>query len=161
MGHKLKSALRFAGRAKRREYWMTLLLFWAGLTCLVVPTIFIPILVSGVSSAAITAVSAVVGLVALVASPYGLIAVLAASVRRLHDRDKTGWWVIPFVFVPGILDVIARKAPQDFALILALVALGLELWALFEIGLLSGTPGQNRFGPSALSSSGLDIWRQN
>lgn len=150
MWHQLTSALRFSGRARRRDYWLTLVVFWAGIICLVAPAVIIPAVASGASPAAITAVGVAAGLVTLVALPYGLIAVLAASVRRLHDRNKTGWWVIPYVLVPGILDVTAHQIAQDFGLIFALVAFGLALWALFEIGLLAGSPGENRFGPNPL-----------
>lgn len=54
---------------------------------------------------------------------------LAVSIKRWHDRNKAGWWVlvnlIPFVG---------------------------WLWALVENGFLRGTPGPNRFGDDPLSS---------
>jgi uncharacterized membrane protein YhaH (DUF805 family) len=48
---------------------------------------------------------------------------IAVCVKRWHDRDKPGWWVL-VVFVPVIG----------------------WLWALIENGLLRGTPGPNRYG---------------
>ncbi len=48
---------------------------------------------------------------------------LALSVKRWHDRDKSGWWVL-VVLVPVIG----------------------WLWALVENGLLRGSAGANRFG---------------
>ena len=47
----------------------------------------------------------------------------AVSVKRWHDRDKSGWWVLVYL-IPAI---------------------GL-LWTLIANGLLRGTPGANRFG---------------
>ena len=47
----------------------------------------------------------------------------AVAVKRWHDRDKSGWWVL-INLVPGI---------------------GL-VWALVENGLLRGSAGANRFG---------------
>jgi uncharacterized membrane protein YhaH (DUF805 family) len=48
---------------------------------------------------------------------------IAVSVKRWHDRDKSGWWVL-----------------------VSLVPLVGWLWALIQNGLLRGTPGPNRYG---------------
>lgn len=48
---------------------------------------------------------------------------LAVSVKRWHDRNKSGWWVL-----------------------VNLVPLVGWIWALVENGFLRGTPGPNRFG---------------
>jgi uncharacterized membrane protein YhaH (DUF805 family) len=48
---------------------------------------------------------------------------IAVSVKRWHDRDKSGWWVL--------------------VSLLPLVGL---VWALIQNGLLRGTPGPNRYG---------------
>ena len=48
----------------------------------------------------------------------------AITVKRWHDRDKAGWWLmINLVPVVGVI------------------------WSLVENGLLRGTVGANRFGP--------------
>jgi uncharacterized membrane protein YhaH (DUF805 family) len=47
----------------------------------------------------------------------------AVSVRRLHDRNKSGWWVLLY-FVPVIG----------------------QIWLFLELGVLAGTPGPNRYG---------------
>jgi uncharacterized membrane protein YhaH (DUF805 family) len=49
---------------------------------------------------------------------------LAVSVKRWHDRDKSGWWVLV-----ALLPVIGW------------------LWMLVDNGFRRGTPGPNRFGP--------------
>jgi len=54
---------------------------------------------------------------------------LALSVKRWHDRDKTGWWVL-LVFLPLIG----------------------AIWLLIECGCLRGTAGANRFGPDPLAA---------
>lgn len=48
---------------------------------------------------------------------------IAVSVKRWHDRDKSGWWVL-IVLVPIIG----------------------QLWALIDNGFMPGTRGANRFG---------------
>jgi uncharacterized membrane protein YhaH (DUF805 family) len=49
---------------------------------------------------------------------------LAVNVKRWHDRDKSGWWVLI-----NLVPVIGG------------------LWSLIETGFLPGTRGSNRFGP--------------
>ena len=48
-------------------------------------------------------------------------------VKRWHDRGRSGWW-----------------------LLLALVPLIGQVWALVECGFLAGTRGGNKYGPSPL-----------
>jgi uncharacterized membrane protein YhaH (DUF805 family) len=54
---------------------------------------------------------------------------IALSVRRLHDRDTSGWWFL-LVFIPFIGAII-----------------------LFVWFCLKGTEGDNRFGPNPLAVS--------
>jgi uncharacterized membrane protein YhaH (DUF805 family) len=53
---------------------------------------------------------------------------LAVQVKRWHDRDKSGWWVL-ISFVPLI----------GF------------IWFLIECGFLRGTEGPNRFGEDPIA----------
>jgi uncharacterized membrane protein YhaH (DUF805 family) len=48
---------------------------------------------------------------------------VAVSVKRWHDRNKSGWWVL-----------------------INLIPIVGALWTLVENGFLRGTPGPNRFG---------------
>jgi uncharacterized membrane protein YhaH (DUF805 family) len=76
---------------------------------------------------------------------------LAIGVKRLHDRDKSGWWILVFYIVPWLLGGIADKQGDDTpALIAALIALVCLIWGLVELGFLRGTRGPNRFGPDPL-----------
>ena len=94
----------------------------------------------------------------LLAFPFAFIilylvwVVIAACVRRLHDRDKSGWWVIPLVCVPITLDWLSNPKwlGVSTTLLMAVVALGLALWGIAELLVRRGSPGDNRFGPSPL-----------
>ncbi|MBM3608863.1 MAG: DUF805 domain-containing protein [Alphaproteobacteria bacterium] len=56
-----------------------------------------------------------------------LYAAVCLSIKRFHDRDKSGWWVcIQFVPLIG------------------------PFWYLIECGMLRGTVGPNRFGDDPL-----------
>jgi uncharacterized membrane protein YhaH (DUF805 family) len=51
------------------------------------------------------------------------IPMIVVSIKRWHDRNKSGWWVL-FAFVPVIGSI----------------------WVLVETGFLRGTTGANNFG---------------
>jgi len=56
-----------------------------------------------------------------------LIVGIIVQIKRWHDLDKSGWWVlINFIPIAG------------------------QLWCLVECGFLKGTVGPNRFGPDPL-----------
>jgi uncharacterized membrane protein YhaH (DUF805 family) len=78
---------------------------------------------------------------------------LATSIKRLHDRDKSAWWLIPFFVFPGYYDKVAEWLPEIFIL-QALLGLGtfvLCVWGMIELYFLKGTPGTNRFGADPLA----------
>lgn len=56
-----------------------------------------------------------------------LVSAIKVAIKRFHDRDKSGAWV--FIILVPIIG---------------------QVWYLVETGVLAGTPGPNRFGPSPL-----------
>jgi uncharacterized membrane protein YhaH (DUF805 family) len=76
----------------------------------------------------------------------------ATCIKRLHDRDKSGWWMVPFFAVPGLYNQFTDRLPDSYAdLPLALAAAGLCLWGFIEMYLLNGSPRTNRFGADPLA----------
>ncbi len=76
---------------------------------------------------------------------------LATSVKRLHDRDKSGWWIAPFFVAPGLYAQFADRLPNSYLMFpLALGIFVLMIWGLIEIYCLKGTRWTNRFGPNPL-----------
>ncbi|TPQ26335.1 DUF805 domain-containing protein [Bradyrhizobium guangdongense] len=82
---------------------------------------------------------------------------LATAIKRLHDRTRSGWWIIPFFFIPNLLFHFSDLTPDanwfvpiDWGVFL------LWLWGLVEMFLLRGTPGTNRFGPDPLADAETD-----
>ena len=73
----------FSGRARRKEYWMFLLINLVVSVALAL----IDSLIGSVSESGM-------GLLSSVSSIGVLIPSLALSVRRLHDIGRTGWWVL-------------------------------------------------------------------
>jgi uncharacterized membrane protein YhaH (DUF805 family) len=106
----------FDGRARRAEYWWYFLfLFLVGIV-----TSVLDIALGTEFDVAVGAN----GLVSLIANLALLLPSLAVAVRRLHDTDRSGWWILIGLFPLVGAIVLLVFFVQD------------------------GTPGANRFGPS-------------
>jgi len=90
-----RRAFDFSGRSTRREYWSYVGTFYAGLFAylLLVGALF-PDEIGEKTSQAIGAVTLLLFL-------FSALVGLAAGVRRLHDHDKTGWFIL-LAAVPAI-----------------------------------------------------------
>jgi uncharacterized membrane protein YhaH (DUF805 family) len=87
-----------------------------------------------------------------IGTPLFLWVYLATSIKRLHDRNKSAWWMIPFFLVPGLFDQFGDRLSDSYpVLAVNLIASGLWLWGLVEMGWLKGTTGPNRFGADPLA----------
>jgi uncharacterized membrane protein YhaH (DUF805 family) len=76
---------------------------------------------------------------------------LATSVKRLHDRDRSGWWIAPFFVVPGLYAQFVNRLPESYLMFpLAVGMCALMIWGFIEIYCLKGTRWTNRFGPNPL-----------
>ena len=115
--------LSFQGRLNRQPFWIATLVLWL----LSMGVTFVTSILFGSQSAVTTFVQAVVALVLLIPS-------LAVAVKRYHDRNKPGWWIL-IVFIP----------------IIGLV------WYIVELGFLPGTPGPNRYGPDPLGAESYPV----
>ncbi|MFI5734122.1 DUF805 domain-containing protein [Kribbella sp. NPDC051587] len=105
----LKKYAVFRGRARRKEYWLYTLVN----------------LVVSIVLAIVDRLLGTDGRIDLISGVYGLLVLvptLAVTVRRLHDTDRSGWWILLNLFpVVGWLVVL-----------------------VFNV--MDGTPGPNRHG---------------
>jgi uncharacterized membrane protein YhaH (DUF805 family) len=83
-----------------------------------------------------------------------LIGSLAVTIRRLHDRGKAWWWIVPFVVLPNALYAGAQylmettESPGNAVpFLLEFGYAALTLWALIELGFLRGSHDDNPYGP--------------
>jgi len=75
----------------------------------------------------------------------------AIGVTRLHDRNKSAWWLLLFYFCPPILETLASLNVLDSAMVLLnILSLAITLWAFVELGFLRGTFGPNLYGPDPM-----------
>ena len=87
----------------------------------------------------------------LIGAPLFAWICLATSIKRLHDRDKSGWWMVPFVVAPWLYDQIADRFDLSYAALpLGLAAFVFCIWGFVEMYCLKGSPKTNRYGPHPL-----------
>ncbi len=101
----------FTGRTSRAGFWLYTLFYFiiVAIACVLDSLAF------GTQMAEGGPISAIASLVHFIPS-------LAIGIRRLHDIDRTGWWVL-------------------------LAFTGIGIIVLFIFNVLAGTVGPNRFGP--------------
>jgi len=107
----------FSGRAARSEYW-----YWVLFT-------IIGSIVTGVLDSTVLGYDVTAGDVSPLSGIFDLVTFLpslALGARRLHDIDRTAWWLL--ILLTGIGAIL------------------LLVWACFK-----GTDGPNRFGPDRLA----------
>jgi uncharacterized membrane protein YhaH (DUF805 family) len=74
----LKNYVTFSGRASRREYWMF-------------------VLINFLVSFAFAIISRLTGAGVLISTIYHLavfLPAIAVGIRRIHDSDHSGWWLL-------------------------------------------------------------------
>lgn len=104
----LKKYAVFSGRARRKEFWMFALFN----------------VIIGFVLAIIESILGSPGILTFLYSLAVLIPSIAVSARRLHDTDRTGWWLL-IGFIPVI---------------------GFIVLLIFMV--MEGQPGENRYGPN-------------
>ena len=142
--------LDFKGRSSRSEYWFLMLI---GLIANAVLTIveIVPLLGP---------------LISIVCQLYLSVATISVSVRRLHDTNRRGWWVLlPYAvafigvfvgvfFLELITDDSFRSPEDNPEFMTALIGLVIVMIASFiyliVLCALKGNDGDNRFGPDPL-----------
>lgn len=138
----------FRGRLNRAKYWLVLLTFSLA-TSFVIQAVLLPIVEQSAGAGDPIYWIGVVATLAVYA--FNTWWVSAITIKRLHDRGKSGWWILPLVGAPPILLAIALAAWPGYAAYASLIlGLPLYVWGFVEIGFLKGTTGPNAYGPDPL-----------
>jgi uncharacterized membrane protein YhaH (DUF805 family) len=126
----------FSGRLQRKEYWMfALFQFIVAMVLLVIMFAGGMGSVNEVTGQAEPGTLFYIGLGLLVIFGLGsFIPSLAVSVRRFHDQDKSGWFLL-LQLIPYIGGIV-----------------------VLVFMCLAGTPGPNRFGPDPKDPTGADVF---
>ena len=125
----------FSGRSQRQEYWLfvlfSVLLYMAAVVLLLILAGMLDLPEAGKSDAPSPAILAGIGLICLIY--LGLfIPTLAVQVRRFHDQDLSGWFVL-LAFIPYLGGVV-----------------------MLIFMCIDGTAGTNRFGPDPKGRGGSE-----
>ncbi len=139
----------FEGRSRRMEFWMFQLL-----NVIVASVLAGPFVVAVITASAAAELGgspdpfeALGTFTLLLTGLYGLYALvalipgIAVTVRRLHDRDMSGWWYLGFA-IGGAIPFVGFIASIAFLVIL----------------FLPGTDGANRFGPDPKNPYEEDVF---
>lgn len=149
----------FSGRINRAKWWLTVLIT-------VIINILVSVTTNAVQSIAIIAIIGIVGFIAV------LWIYFAAGVKRLHDLNRTGAWLVVFLGTPIVAmiffiaslgltagaQLLAGQTPDAaamaqmgmVAIITGLACLIVGIWGLIWFGCLRGTVGPNQYGPDPL-----------
>lgn len=73
---------------------------------------------------------------------------IAVGRKRLHDRGKSGWWLLLFYLGPAVCDFVGQAL--GLRGVFDTASFGLTTWAIVELGVLPGTKGPNAYGPDPL-----------
>jgi uncharacterized membrane protein YhaH (DUF805 family) len=93
-----------------------------------------------------------------IGTPLFLWVYLATSIKRLHDRNKSAWWIVPFFLIPGSFNQFEDRLPDSYpVLALSLLASALWLWGLIEMCVLKGTTGPNRYGADPSAQAAVQV----
>ncbi len=82
-------------------------------------------------------------LLCLVVSAVYLLSLMAVCVKRLHDRNKSGWWLFLYLAAPCALAIFG----YEWSAAMVVAAL-LFLVGCIELLLSPGTDGLNDYDPS-------------
>jgi len=147
----------FQGRINRAKFWLAILIYF-------VVNIVVGIVgyASG-SDAVATLLSSAVGLVIFVSGIF-------VAIKRLHDRDKSGWWLLLFYIAPSVLFGLGAviwiigiaadaSGASGFGYLLFAAGFAISVWAFIELGCLRGTVGPNQYGPDPLAPEQVPVAR--
>ncbi len=160
----LKRYAEFSGRSQRKEYWMFFLFTIIVSFVLGIVDAILGLKIGGTEAAG--ALRSGNGVLGTLFSLGTLVPSLAVGVRRLHDTDRSGWWLL----LPGVVIIVALVLvgllggfSGDFTrlgigLIAAVVVAAISGIVLLVFFCLDGTRGPNRFGPDPKGGDLADVF---
>jgi len=113
----LKNYAGFSGRSRRKEYWFFILFY----------IIFFMVLAFLDGLLGTFSVETGIGVLTGIFILGMIVPNIAVTIRRLHDTDRSGWWIL-ICFVPFVGGLV-----------------------LLVFMILSGTQGNNQYGPDPIS----------
>ncbi|MFD0917017.1 DUF805 domain-containing protein [Pseudahrensia aquimaris] len=151
----------FQGRLNRQPFWLR---YFAFLGCILALYAAAAVLMVGIGSLGSGTANSVIGIFGLivVVIPFVLafyVSIFSLAVRRLHDRNKSGWWILLPVAIGAVQGFIQEiQGPSSILAVMGSFGTFIVfLWFFVELGFLRGTDGPNRFGPNPLGVGEVDV----
>src|ERR1700759_609522 len=136
----------FNGRANRTRYWLASAIYFV-----------IGLILTGLGyflsdNLVFQVVGSIIDLVVLVS-------LFIVARKRLHDRNKSGWYLVLFYITPGVLiaagaliSLTDNETASMIGNVLWLIAGAIGLWTFVEMGCLRGSIGANQYGPDPIAA---------
>jgi uncharacterized membrane protein YhaH (DUF805 family) len=143
---------RFSGRFNRAKFWLASLIYTIVIIALVAAFII------ALGDFDTDRIGEMVGTSLLFIALGGVVFLVlvwssfATAIKRLHDRGKTGWWMLLFWVLPSILGIAADSMAGIGSFVLNAASVALSIWGFVEVGCLRGTQGPNEYGPDPLGA---------
>jgi uncharacterized membrane protein YhaH (DUF805 family) len=146
----------YAGRINRGKYWLAVLIYVAisivvaGLGFIMLGDSILELADESADEGMIVGVmSKGIGFALLMLVIYipMIVSGVFVGIKRLHDRDKSGWWLLLFYLVPALLNELSNAS-----FLFSLASFAISIWAFVELGCLRGTVGPNKYGPDPLAA---------
>lgn len=152
---KVLGLLSLAGRASRTQYWLTLFINVAAFALAILAVAAFEWREYGRVSVPVK-FDPDLFYIALVVAPLCLLTLGAAilvPVKRMHDRNKSGWWFVIGLTAPLLLFSLAEEfdgisdGDQIIQAALGMIGLSTWIWTFIELGFLPSVHRDNRFEP--------------
>ena len=128
----------FRGRINRGKYWLVVGVCMLGSILIALGFVFFELDSFGI-------------LLGFLASALLLISAMASGVKRLHDRDKSGWWLLFYWAGSGIFQGVGDAlGGEGFAIVWYIASALVSISMLVDLGILRGTAGPNHYGADPL-----------
>ena len=121
----------FKGRTGRSRYWRL-----SGICGLAIITGLFAVVatVNQTSSAPVNVLATIVAITGALIFVAACAALFVVGIWRLHDRGKSGFWIILYYPIPTVMALLA-DGPETQIPALNLVALAIVVWAVIDLGM--------------------------
>jgi len=160
----------FQGRINRAKFWLATLIIFCWMIFLAILTVAATVSLGGTapmtinfdiddifgildpaSFRSLSSTNPAALFLHVIGTPLFVWVYLATAAKRLHDRDRSGWWMVLLFVIPGLYGQFEDRLGDSTAVSLLRLAAGcLTICGVITLYFLKGDTGSNRFGSDPL-----------
>lgn len=146
----LRRYAEFEGRSSRAEFWKWMLVFYG------VILVLVALMLAGRYLFPAAPVMTIFGVLIVIVFLACVLPTIAIQVRRLHDTNRSGYWLLGSVAL-SIVDNVFGRFPDSstIALVTGIASFILSL-ILLVFYCLPGSKGENDYGASPYGQADLE-----